>query len=942
MYTGCHRTSGPICALLWCVLLASSVATEVISERRGLTDTSAVEGRKFPWHKIRLPQTLLPVSYKIALKTDLQLFQVKGNITIRVNCAESTANIILHVKDMNVSKIAVYEKKQEVEDVPASFMEGVKEEEELIERTEKRHTDRELRVIGTMENKTLEMFLIEVNENLTPGKNYEIYMTFEYPLTEKLIGFYRSSYTTKGGEKRYLAATLFEPTFARAAFPCFDEPAMKAKFSVTMIRKGKYTALSNMPIMKTVKVGDDLYADQFQESVRMSTYLVGFLVSDFDYKESTTTSGIKVRIWTPPPQIKQASYALDIATRTLSNYENFFEIKFPLPKQDLVVIPDFMTGAEENWGLIGFTSSMVLFDPEKTSDNLKQDVCETVTHELAHQWFGNLVTMKWWNDLWLNEGFATYMENLGSSFVERDWNMTDQFIVDILQVALSEDQSSYSHPISVDVKDPKDIDNIFDAISYEKGASVIRMLKSFIGSDHFTAGLRSYLQKYAYANAQTHELWESMSEVSGVNVKEVMETWTLQMGLPVVTITRLDQETATADQKRFLIYPAGKLNQSSPFNYTWNIPLTYITQEDNTRVQTWMNRGSASLKWSKASGWIKANVDQIGYYRVNYEKVNWDALCNQLNSDHEALSAADRSGLIDDAFHLARSDELEHSVALEMTVYMQHEAGYTPLITFLRNMAYIGDQFILRKSFEVFKRYMLQQLQPSIDRLGWDDKGTHLDKILRPKILSAACDYSDQAIISKLKFMFKLAMEGKELIPANLRFLVYSVGVKEGGEEEWNQVFNKYSTTHIASDKNILLESLTYTRNTEMIQRCLDYSLDKTKIPSQDTLSVIAGVASKPESWRMAWDFVRQNWKILYKRYGRGSDQWPGLITSLMFKCNTQAQINEVMEFFKDYLPTEAAYRQVQMGIEQIHANIHWLSRHEEEVAEWLQQHVQN
>jgi len=370
------------------LFLASLALTEVI-EYRGdgsLTKSSAAEDRKFPWHAIRLPQTLFPVSYKIELKTDLKLFQVKGNVKILVTCAKSTANVILHLKEMNVSKTAVFiEKNQEAQDVPATWREGVVEEEGMIGRSKDRNTDRQLPVVGTMKNKTLEMFLIEVQEDLTPQRNYEIYIEFEYPLTDKLIGLYRSSYKTTSGEKRYLAATLFEPTFAREAFPCFDEPAMKAKFSVTIIREGKYTALSNMPIVKTIKIGDDLYADQFQESLRMSTYLVAFLVSDFDYKEKTTTSGIKVRVWTPPPQIAQASYALDIATETLSNYEKFFQINFPLPKQDLVVIPDFSTGAEENWGLIGFTSPMLLFDPEKTSDNLKQGVCETITHELAHQ-----------------------------------------------------------------------------------------------------------------------------------------------------------------------------------------------------------------------------------------------------------------------------------------------------------------------------------------------------------------------------------------------------------------------------------------------------------------------------------------------------------------------------------------------------------------------------
>ncbi|PFX22359.1 Glutamyl aminopeptidase [Stylophora pistillata] len=928
---------------VWSLLywMRSGLTESYLGHRGFALDERISQGQEFPWHTIRLPRTLFPTSYKITLQTDLKSFNVKGNVTIQVNCEKQTRHIILHLKDMKVSRTAVFETTQRRELFPLKSAGRVKELEKWRENSGGRGRCRDIRVTKTMQNRTLEMFLIEVSEELTQRKNYAIYIEFEYPLTDKLLGFYRSSYKTKSGVKRYLAATLFEPTFARAAFPCFDEPGMKAKFSVTIIREGKYSSLSNMPLMQTVKVGDDLFADHFQESVKMSTYMVAFLVSDFAHKETTTSGGIKVRIWTPPPQLAQASYALDIATKTLSNYEKFFQINFPLPKQDLVVIPDYSTGAEENWGLIGFTSSMLLFDRSKTSDELQQSVCETVTHELAHQWFGNLVTMKWWNDLWLNEGFATYMENIGASFVELHWSMLDQFVVKKLQVAFSEDQSSYSHPISVDVRDPKDIDSLFDSISYEKGASVIRMLKNTIGHDHFTAGLRSYLQRYAYSNADTDELWGTLSEKSGINVKEMMDTWTLQMGLPVVTIKRLNQHKAIADQKIFLIYSGARPQKRSQFNYTWNIPLTYETQKDKKTLQVWLNRGTALIAWSKTSGWIKANVDQIGYYRVNYDIDNWKALYNQLNTDHTLISAADRSGLIDDAFHLARSDELGYELALEMIEYIRNEAEYSPLITFLRNMDYIGEQLTLRKAYDVFKRYMLQQLRPSVWRLGWNDKGTHLEKMLRPKVLFKACDYSDQDIILKIKTMFTLAMEEGKMIPSNFRSLVYSVGVKEGGAKEWNQAFEKYLTTHIASEKDILLDALTYTRNTQMIQRCLNYSLDKTKISSQDTLSVISGVASNPESWEMAWDFVRENWHILYKRYSRGSDQWPVLIKSLMFKCNTPAQLSQVTEFFKDYKPTDAAYRQVKMGIERIHANIHWLSRHEEEVTHWLNQHVQ-
>lgn len=894
---------------------------------------------KFPWHDLRLPRTLMPLNYKITLQTDLDAFHVRGSVKIRVQCLKATKNLILHLKDMNVINAAVF-KNDKDQPVPEK---DIYDDEELITKLKGKEEIEEevekLQVIKTMQSERIEMFLIEVSEQLTPRQHYDMYITFEYPLTDGLLGFYRSYYTAKDGERRYLAATLFEPTEARRAFPCFDEPAMKATFTVSIIRQEKYTALSNMPIEKTVKISEDLFVDHFKESEKMSSYLVAFLVSDFHYLETTTASGIKVRIWAPSSQMSQASFALHIAAKTLSHYEEFFRIKFPLPKQDLVAIPDFGTGAMENWGLIGFSAAMVLFDPKKTSDSLQQVVCQTVTHELAHQWFGNLVTMKWWNDLWLNEGFATYVENIGCSMVEPTWRMMDQFQVDVLQTAFAEDQSSYSHPISVDVEDPKDIDSIFDSISYEKGASIIRMLRNFLGSDEFTSGLQLYLKKYSFANADTDDLWECLSEKSAINVKEIMDTWTLQMGVPVVTIRRMDEYKATADQKAFLILPGAEPRQNSPFNYSWHIPLTYITQNSNKTIQVWLNRGSGFLNWTASTQWIKANVDQIGYYRVNYEKKNWINLGLQLHLDHKVLSAADRSGLIDDAFHLARSNQLDQTIALSLTEYIKHETDYSPLRTFITNMNYIGSQLAMRDTYSIFKVYMLQQIQPQIQRLGWEDKGSHLDKLLRPIILRTACECGETTVISKIKDLFHQAVTGHKTIPSNLRALVYSIGVREGGEVEWNQVFCKYSTTHIASERRILLDALTYTRDPYLVQRCLKYSLDKGKIRSQDTLSVISNVALDPQTWRMAWDFVRKNWDILYKRYSRGSDLWQWLISSLMMKCNTQVQLNEIMDFFKDYKATAAGYRQVQMGIERVRANNLWLRDHEEEVAVWFKEH---
>ena len=554
----------------------------------------------------------------------------------------------------------------------------------------------------------------------------------------------------------------------------------------------------------------------------MSTYLLAFVICDFKkVTKLTPTNNISVSVIAAPGKIDQTDFALEAAVNLTDYYEQYFGVKYPLPKQDLIAIPDFGAGAMENWGLITYRETSLLFSQEKSSSKSQQWVGIVVAHELAHQWFGNLVTMRWWNDLWLNEGFASWMEYKGVAHIRPDWDMMEQFWSAKLYPALHLDSLSTSHPVSVTVRDPKEIEAIFDTISYKKGSSIIHMLESYIGEEDLRDGLAGYLNKYKYRNAVTMDLWKSLTKANkmGVNVEKMMNTWTLQMGYPLITFSRREGNSGgwCIKQTRFMSSALIEANDPtlppSPYNYTWMVPVSFKTDSGdmhNVFLNANSNSSNAQISLSSTVKWLKANINGSGYYRVQYPEDIWRSLSSQLAEDHTFISAVDRAQLIDDAFSLLEAGQLDETIPLELLTYLTKERSLVPWQVAISHLSSLSELFMETESRVKLNKFIVSLLEPVYRELGWEDTGTHVQRLLREHIIKAAIEAEHEKAVKEARDLFTKLKQSEDGagVAANLRSLVYSVGVREGGAEEWDWCYRRYNTTNIPSDRAILLSAM--------------------------------------------------------------------------------------------------------------------------------------
>ncbi|GLG95614.1 Aminopeptidase N, partial [Gryllus bimaculatus] len=765
-----------------------------------------------------------------------------------------------------------------------------------------------------------------------------------------------------GGESSSAIATSkFQPTYARQAFPCFDEPSFKSRFSIRLVRPSSdgYGALSNMNVEKEVPdvPSPGQTTVYFKESVPMVTYLACFIVSDFQSSKSVTISpgGFPLTVYSRPSQVAKTEYARDIAATITQFYIEYFGIDYPLPKLDLIAIPDFVSGAMEHWGLVTFRETALLFDPRENSAINKQRVATVIGHELAHMWFGNLMTLKWWDDLWLNEGFASYIEYKGVNSMHPDWAMMDQFAVIDLNPVLILDAAVSSHPIVQKVGHPDEITELFDTISYNKGASVIRMLEGFMGEELFRRGISSFLQKFKYKNAETKDLWDVLQETmdtsvggkSPVNITHVMDTWTRQKGFPVLTVIIDDAGNRVLTQQRFLADPdADTSNDVSPYGYRWEVPITYTTSETSEIQSTWLHSEDSNVKVNTSDNveWIKFNHRQVGYYRVNYTELEWQTFSSLLQGNVAALDAADRANLLDDAFSLADAGLLRYEIALEGTRYLRQETEYIPwhvATSKFKKLLRLLHGSLAYSDTRSYVRNLVGDVQNSVK---WTvaETDNHLKKLLRIKVLDLACAAGLDECLDEAGRLFTQWLSKPENKPhPDLRVLVYSYGMIKGGTEKyWDLMWQLYLKEEDASEKTKLMEGLASAREPWLLQRFIELAKDESNVRSQDFFSVLSSISSNPIGSSIVWDFVRSEWEYLVDRFTL-NDRYLGRLIPVVTKSFTsQLKKEEMVAFFERYPEAGAGKAARNQALETVTNNIHWVQTHKDNIGKWLSHQV--
>lgn len=741
-----------------------------------------------------------------------------------------------------------------------------------------------------------------------------------------------------------MGATQFESTDARQALPCWDEPAIKATFSVALVIPKALTGLSNMDIISEASFDDDRKIIKFRQSPIMSTYLLAWVVGDLEFIETTNKHGVTVRVFSTKGDIHQGHFALEVASKTLDFFTEYFDIAYPLPKMDMVAIPDFSAGAMENWGLVTYRTAYLLFDEANSSLKTKQNVAYVVGHELAHQWFGNLVTMEWWSDLWLNEGFATWVGWLAADHLFPEWDIWTEFVVDDCQAGLRLDGLRSSHPIEVPVKNPAEISQIFDSISYSKGASVIRMLVTFLGEETFRRGLQQYLKKHQYQNAKTVDLWSSLSAASGKSVNEIMNAWTRHMGYPVVDVDTCHGPqgiNVKVTQTRFLNSGDVKSEEDSTL---WSIPLRVGTSKQESVAlgdsKELLTTKTDSFELASDISYFKLNMGQAGFYRVNYPTEWLEKLGNAIKAGQ--IPAADRVGLVSDAFSMSVSDKLPLTSVLSLLKNFDAESDYLVWGEISSQLAQLLSIWWEQpqEDIDLLKTFIASLYASQAEKLGFDFGPQESDKVklLRPLILGMAAKSGNKMVIAEAQKRFSAFVAGDmEAIHPNLRGTVYGIVVREGGVKEFEQVLDLYEKLTVADQKLAALGALGYGRDPVVISKALDLTKNDAIVRPQDVIYITRATGANPAARRSTWEFVQGNWDYFYRRYGIGGGiSLLGRIVSTATQEFTSEKDAAAVEKFFAGKDTSTIDRTINQSLERIRMNSRWLNSQHQAVAGWL------
>jgi aminopeptidase N len=787
---------------------------------------------------------------------------------------------------------------------------GLKVTEASIVRHDKRG-DQTFAVTRINSQDSFDEVRLHVEEQLFPG-DYEVTMRYEGEITRPMDGVY-PCFFKQGDQEKKLIATQFESHFARQAFPCIDEPEAKATFDLTLASPVGETVISNTPIKEQTEQ-DGKLRTTFETTPKMSTYLLAFVYGELDYKEATTKSGVTVRTYATADNVQFTDFALDVAVKCLDFYEEYFDIPYPLAKCDLIALPDFASGAMENWGCITFREHGMLLDPANTSLSTKQYIAMVVSHELSHQWFGNLVTMRWWTDLWLNEGFANWMEYFAIAELFPEWQMWTQYIVDEQQIALKLDALENTHPIQTAINHPDEIRTIFDTISYSKGGSSIQMLAHYLGRDAFRDGLRHYLKQHAHGNTDTVDLWDALEIVSKKPVKDFMQAWTSNTGFPLLRVN-IDGENVSLQQEQFLVNPL--VRTEAGVETLW--PIALRAGENAPEVLD----GREKQFTYTSSDILKFNREQSGFYRTVYNPEHVEKLAALVRSGE--LSPLDRLGVLSDTFEAAKAgytDTISALTLMEAYAKEDNSAVWDVMVGNLASIRAVMNDDDLR---ELIKPYGRKLVAEQLARLGWKakDDDTHFDKLLRPTIIGLATVSGEPKVVEEALRQFNEMTQAEEIAP-DLRGIVYTNAARHGDEKTFERLVAMHNASSMSEERITLAAAITDFEQPELIKRALDM-ITTDDVRLQDVVYWIAYSFSNRYAREATWDWMVANWQWLKDNLGSDLSFYRMPIYAAR-ACSDADFLEEFKQFFEGVMEP-ALERSVKQAVEMIEWQSEWKKR---------------
>lgn len=846
----------------------------------------------------RLPSTTTPDNYQLTLTPDLAHDTFSGEESISVTVAKPVTEIVLNAVDIEFQDVTI-----------ASGGSSQKARVTL--------------------DKASEQAKLTVG-NAIPAGHATIQVKYTGILDHELRGFYAG----KQDDGAKYAATQLEATDARRAFPSFDEPAFKATFDITIIADSGMKVLSNTKALSdTEGPSAGKHTVHFAKTSKMSCYLVAFVIGNFEYIEGSADN-IPIRVYTSPGKKQLATFALTVAEESIRYYDQYFGIKYPYGKLDMIGLSDFGPGAMENTGCITYREAFLMLDERRAPVETKKFVASVIAHEIAHQWFGDLVTMQWWDDIWLNEGFASWMSSKPIEAWKPEWHIELNDVRDTTQ-AMNLDSLENTHPIHQEANTPAEILELADDITYDKTASVLRMLESYLGEEKFRAGVNLYLRQHAYANATAADFWNALAKASNQPVDKIMATFVEQPGLPMVSVSaqcKGTSETVSLEQQRY-VYDRAKFEAGN--NQIWQIPVCLKTEAGSSAVKCeLLAQKKQTFTLPQCSAWIDPNAGAQGFYRSGYDAAAVRALAKNAET---ALSPADRIMLLADVWASVRVDREKIGDYLLLAEGLRSDRDPQVISLLVNQLQYIGRYLVTDSDQEAYRSWVDDLLSPIAAELGWEPKpGESVElQSVRGDLLRAlgeiAHDPASEALARKLA---EQELKNPSSVDPELAQSAVVVEATNGDEAFYDQVLKHLKNATTPQQRSLYRQALVSFRDPRLLQRTLDYAVKEARV--QDANLIIGRVMQNENGEKLGWDFVRSRWAQNQDTNGAfGGSSSAGLVASTGSFCDSSLR-DQVKEFFANH-PVPTAERTLKQALERIDYCIDVKNRQMPELASWLQ-----